>query len=167
MRTSMILALLLFFATVPATAQSTPGHKDSQFRFPSDTMACPVSLRADRRANIVSREVDGKPIPSGQGLMLHFLSKPAVVSADIIVHGYAGGVIAQPLTVTSQSEVAEKFHLTGSSSDPLIQPSIWTEKIHGITWLELTRVSFSDGTSWSSGVQSKCRIEPSLFVLVK
>lgn len=166
MRTSMILALLLF-ATIPATAQSTPGNRRSQFRLPSDMMACPVELRADRRANIVSREVDGKPIPTGQGLMLHFLSRPTVVSADIIVHGYAGGVIAQPLTVTSQSEATEKFHLTGSSSDPLIQPSIWTEKIHGITWLELTRVTFSDGSSWNSSIEKQCRIEPSLFVLVK
>ena len=166
MRTSMILALLLFFVTVPATAQSTPGQSRSQFRFPPDKMACPVNLRADRRANIVSREVDGKPVPTGQGLMLHFLSRPAVVSADIIVHGYAGGVIAQPLSVTSQSEVTEQFHLTGSTSNPLIEPSIWTEKIHGITWLELKRVTFSDGTSWISSIQNECRVEPSLFVLV-
>jgi hypothetical protein len=168
MRTSMIFVILLS-AAFPLRAQSATGHSPSQFRLPSTPTACPVGLRADRRASVVSREVDGKPIPTGQGVVLHFLNthERQVVAADITVYGYSGGVIAQPLTVNSARDLSEEFHLTGSAAQPLVQPSIWTEKIHGITWVELTHVTFSDGTSWQRSAPTDCRIEPSLFVLVK
>jgi hypothetical protein len=164
----MILAVLLT-ATFPLAAQSNSGHAPSQFRLPSTPTACPVGLRADRRASVVSREVDGKPIPTGQGIVLHFLNTAGrrVVAADITVYGYSGGVIEQPLTVNSARGLSEEFHLTGSAAQPLVEPAIWTAKIHGITWVELTRVTFSDGTSWQRSAPSDCRIEPSLFVLVK
>ena len=133
-------------------------------------MACPVDLHVDRRAGVISREVDGKAIPTGQGLDLHFVNRPerSIVSVDLTVHGRAGAVIAQPLTITSANpELAEDFHLTASASQPLTDKLIWTAKISGITWVELRRVVFSDGTSWNRTISSECRIEPSLFVLVK
>jgi hypothetical protein len=181
MRPSMILPLLLFFTPLAIAAQqSTTGHAksqkallgraNSQYRMPPDHMACPVGLHADRRASIISREVDGKSIPTGQGLDLHFVNtaQRSVVSADITVHGRAGAVIAQPLTITAANpELSEDFHLTGSASQPLADKLIWTAKIRGITWIELTRVLFSDGTSWQRTIPSECRVEPSLFVLVK
>jgi hypothetical protein len=167
--TEIACASLLLCATLPLAAQSDTSHNPSQYRLPVPNTACPVGLRADRRASVISREIDGKAIPTGQGLVLHFLNKPDrhVVSADITIHGYAGGVIAQPLTVNSRRDTAEQFHLSGSAAQPLIESTIWTEKIHGITWLELTRVTFSDGTSWQRSTPNECRVEPSLFVLVK
>ena len=170
MRPSMILSLFLF-ATLPLAAQKSPaGQAKSQYRFPPDHMACPVDLRADRRAGLVSREVDGKAIPTGQGLDLHFATTPerTVFSADITVHGYTGKVIAQPLTIESASAtITEDFHLSSSDSQPLTEKLIWTEKIHGITWIEVKRVVFSDGSTWQRTIPSECRVEPSLFVLVK
>jgi hypothetical protein len=188
MRTWMILPLLLsavpLTPTLAAAAQPTRSQSPQQFRFPPDRMACPVSLRVDRRAEVISREIDGKAIPTGQGLMLHFgspfipstagaasdgttKSKTTVISADITVHGYAGGVVEQPLTIRSSSELTEDFHLTGSATAPLTEKSVWTTKMHGITWIELTRATFSDGSSWQSSVPKECVVEPSLFVLVK
>ena len=182
MRTSMILPLLLSLA-MPLAAQSPVPNARSQYRFPPDRMACPVDLRADRRASVVSREVDGKAIPTGQGLVLHFRAFSGaasttpegtavtphrnITSADIVVHGQSAAVIAQPLTIPKRStELTETFHLSGSATDPLLEKSLWTSRIHGITWIELTRVDFSDGSSWQRTISSECRIEPSLFVLV-
>lgn len=188
MRTPMILSFVLF-ATLPAAAQQGPAQQPSaqppttkqshtstgpmQFRFPPDTMACPVGLRVDRNANVIQREVDGKTIPTGQGATLHFMNsgERRVVEADITIHGHSDRVIAQPLkqplVVNRNNDLTETFHLSGSASDPLIEKKLWTAKIAGITWVELTRVVFSDGTSWNSSVPGECRIEPSLFVLVK
>lgn len=181
MRTSTILPLLLSLA-LPLAAQSPLPSARSQYRFPPDRMACPVDLRADRRASVVSREVDGKPVPTGQGLVLHFRAfssssttsegttvtpARAITSADIVVHGRSAAVIAQPLTIPNRAnELTETFHLTGTATEPLLEKSLWTSRIHGITWIELTRVTFSDGTSWERSISSECRIEPSLFVLV-
>jgi hypothetical protein len=135
-------------------------------------MACPVDLRVDRRAGVISREVDGKPIPTGQGVALHFINtaERRVISADITVHGHAGAVVAQPLTIASAnttSELTQDFHLVASAGDPLSEKTLWTEKINGITWVELTHVAFSDGTAWQRSIAGECRITPSLFVLVK
>ncbi|HEX3572301.1 MAG TPA: hypothetical protein VHU44_15890 [Acidobacteriaceae bacterium] len=170
MRSSMILPLVLFAALPLAAQQPLKARARSQFRFPPDHMACPVGLRVDRRSSVISREVDGKPIPTGQGLVLHFFNTPErrVISADITVHGNTGAVIAQPLSMATRArELTEDFHLTGSATEPLVEKSLWTARIDGITWLELTGVTFSDGTSWQRSVPSECRIEPSLFVLVK
>jgi hypothetical protein len=170
MRPSMILSLFLFVAFPLAAQRSPVGHAKSQYRFPPDHMACPVDLRVDRRAGLISREVDGKPIPTGQGLDLHFASTPErkVFSADITVHGTAGNVIAQPLTIASANPaITEDFHLSSSGSQPLTEKVIWTEKIRGITWIEVKRVVFSDGSTWQPTIPSECRVEPSLFVLVK
>jgi hypothetical protein len=172
MRPSMILPLLLL-ATLPLNAQRSHDSRPSaQYRLPPDHMACPVDLRVDRRAGVISREVDGKPIPTGQGLALHFVNtaERKVVLADITVHGHSGAAVAQPLTIASanrRGELTEDFHLVGSGSEPLREKTLWTEKIEAITWVELTRVVFSDGTSWQRTIPSECRVEPSLFVLVK
>ena len=170
MRTSMILPLLLFVSFSLAAQQLPASHARSQYRFPPDHMACPVDLHVDRRASVISREVDGNAIPTGQGVDLHFPKSAgrSVVSADITVHGHTGAVIAQPLTIKSaRPELAEDFHLAGSDGQPLTDKLIWTAKINGITWVELKRVVFSDGTTWQRSIPSECRIEPSLFVLVK
>ena len=170
MRPSMILPLLLF-VSLPLAAQRSPARRaKSQYRFPPDHMACPVDLHVDRRAGLISREVDGKQIPTGQGLDLHFANTPErkVFSADITVHGTAGNVIAQPLTINSANPaLTEDFHLSGSDNQPLTDKVIWTEKIRGITWIEVKRVVFSDGSTWQPTIPSECRVEPSLFVLVK
>lgn len=170
MRLSMILPVFLL-AAVPAISQQTPSkHARSQYRFPPDRMACPVELHVYRRAGLISREVDGKAIPTGQGLDLHFANRPerSVVSADLTVHGRTGAVTAQPLTIySSKPELAEDFHLIGSVSQPLTDKLIWTARISGITWVELRRVVFSDGATWERSIPNECRIEPSLFVLVK
>jgi hypothetical protein len=176
----MILPLLLLFAPLAIAAQQSttsraksqnapPGRAKSQYRMPPDHMACPVDLHVDRRASIISREVDGKSIPTGQGLDLHFVNTRGrnVVAVDMTVHGYDGRVIAQPLTAGSYSDLTEDFHLTGTAGEPLTDKLIWTAKIDGITWVELKRVLFSDGTSWQRTIPSECRVEPSLFVLVK
>jgi hypothetical protein len=180
MRPSMILPLFLFAPLAIAAQQSTTGQAKSQdalqgraklqYRMPPNHMACPVDLHVNRRAGVISREVDGKSIPTGQGLDLHFVNtaQRSVVSADITVHGYNGAVIAQPLTADSHKrELTEDFHLTGSGGEPLAEKLIWTAKIGGITWVELRGVAFSDGTSWQRTIPSECRVEPSLFVLVK
>jgi len=168
MRSSILFALLLA-ASVPAAAQSPLGGSRSEVRLPPEQMACPVHLSADRHAGIVYREVDRKQIPNADGLVLHFTDTHnlKVVSADVTVYGYSGGVIAKPFTASSTKEISEEFHLSGSAERPLVSQAIGTAKILSITTVELTRVTFSDGTVWERSAPGECRIAPSPFVLVK
>ena len=71
MRFSLLLPLTLSAALAAGAQQQ---QSPSQYRLPGENQACPVSLHADRRANVVTREVDGKSIPTGQGLDLRFSS---------------------------------------------------------------------------------------------
>lgn len=157
------LAVALTACMLPCAAQAV-----SKQSLGPETDACPVHIAVDRNSGLVTREVEGKQIPTAAGLILHFQSPAdrAIVAADLIVHGYDGRVIAQPLETAAASELTEDFHLTATGADSLSRRSIWTQKIAGVVWVELTRVTFRDGSSWQRSVPGECRIEPSLMVLV-
>jgi len=181
MRASRILPLLLSVVAMalPATAQiesSTQRRMPAKhMAWPPEHMACPVDLRADRRGEAVSREVDGKTIPTGAGLVLHFRSAPSiaprkqVITADITVYGYSSKAMERMLPIQSRpaTDLKEDFHLTGSASSPLKERSLWTAKINGIASIELTRVEFSDGSTWERSIPKECVVEPNPFMLVK
>ena len=169
MRTSMILSLVLS-AALPLTAQapSTTGH--SQYVLPHTNLACPVRLNAERRSatGMILRETDGRARPHGQGLQVNFdrAQQLPIIAADLTVHGYSGGAIALPLTVTSAKDLVQDFHLTGTSERPIVESSIWTSNMTAISWIEVTRLVYADGTTWQRSSSRECVFEPSLYVPV-
>lgn len=174
MRASRILPLLF---SVVAMAAPAPAQVESstQLRMPAEHMACPVEMRADRRGSVVTREVDRKMIPTGEGLVLHFRAAPSmasrkqVISADITVYGYSSKAMERMLPVQSRpaTDLKEDFHFSGSGSAPLTETSLWTAKIRSVASIELTRVEFSDGSTWERTIPRECVVEPNPFVLVK
>jgi len=181
MRASRILPLLfsvvVMAAPAPAQVESTTQLRmpAKHMTWPPEHMACPIELRADRRGNVVTREVNGKTIPTGAGLVLHFRAAPStaprkqVIAADITVYGYSAKAMGQLLPIQSRptTDLKEDFHLAGSASAPLIEKSLWTAKINGIASIELTRVEFSDGSTWERTIPKECVVEPNPFMLVK
>jgi len=181
MRASRILPLLLSVVAMasPAAAQvestTQPRMPAKHMAWPPEHMACPVDLRADRRGDAVTREVNGKSIPTGAGLVLHFRASNAtaprkqVIAADITVYGYSAKAMERLLPIQSRpaTDLKEDFHLAGSASAPLIEKSVWTAKINGIASIELTRVEFSDGSTWERTIPKECVVEPNPFMLVK
>ena len=167
MRSLMILTALLL-ASFPGAAQDGSGARSSQYRPLPLNVKCPVVLRAERRAPGMVQETDGRSTPGGQGIQLNFLSKPhsQVVQIDLALHGYSGGLMLPLLSAGSTKEVVEDFHLAGTPQRPILEPTIWSRKMTAIAWIELTGVTFADGTVWQRTTLGECAFEPSLYVPV-
>lgn len=115
----------------------------------------------------VARLIQHYNMQHGQGLTINF-KKPAtqIVSADIVVHGYPASVHIIPATPAVPSNVTETFHLTNGAGAPLLHPSIRTNHISVVNWVELTRLNYADGTTWQPSAPRQCHAAPSLYVLV-
>jgi hypothetical protein len=115
----------------------------------------------DRVAQLYSRQ-------HGQGLDISF-ARPEVqiVSADVVVHGYPATAHIIPAAPNTPSEITETFHLTAGADQPLLSTSVWTTRMVVISWAELTRLEYEDGSTWTAAVgKTGCRAFPSLYVPV-
>jgi hypothetical protein len=181
---SMFFALLfapLTLAAQNATGNSSPSQMEALRNQQAalrnqlaalelrNASACPVGFSINRKpdAAVIWTDSPNPRAPHGQGLDIT-LAKPKaqIASADIVVHGYPAGLHIFPATPSAPSEITETFHLTANADQPLLQPSIWTAHMVAISWVELTRLDYADGTSWQASTPRQCRAAPSLYVLV-
>ena len=163
---SMFFALLV--APLTLAAQSAPGTRPVYVQLHSPA-ACPVGFSVDRKPDgaIIWTKGPHLPAPHGQGLDIIFAKpKAQIASADIVVHGYPAALHIIPATPSAPSEITETFHLTAADDQPLLHPSVWTAHMVAISWVELTRLDYTDGASWQSSIPRQCSATPSLFVLV-
>jgi hypothetical protein len=164
---SMILVVLLSSASL--AAQTSTGNSPTILVQPPSSHACPVVLSVDRVLNGAVVLTNGAPAPHRQGLTLTFFQRPAqqIVAADVTVYFYPASVRAIPAApgAKDRAESPQTFHL-GSASGPLQHSSIWTDYTAPVSWVELTRLEYADGTTWQSSAPRQCGAEPSLFVLV-
>jgi hypothetical protein len=129
-----------------------------------------------------------------QGLDLSIASRSRpIVAVDILIHGFSslGQIIPgsqhsiATVDSTSRNSVGapdldrnrsyslptgvaptESFHLSRDGSGASIHTSIVAKGMMGISWLEVTRVEFADGSTWQSTSDGQCRLAPSLYVPV-
>ena len=166
--------LVLLFAPLALSAQYITGNSSPYRVELRAAPACPVGFSVDRTPDgaviwINSPQLRGShgQGPHGQGLDLNF-AKPAtqIVSADIVVHGYLPTTHIIPATPSLPAEATETFHLTASNGQPLLHPSVWTQHMVVVSWVDLTRIDFADGTTWQSSTPRQCSAAPSLYVPV-
>ena len=165
---SMVLTLLL--SSVSIAAQANPGITSTVLIQPPSSESCPVRFSAERRSIPTMKNVRNADVPHGQGLQVNFLTLPAtaILNADITVHGASARLHMIPAATAkaNRDDAIETFRLTSSAEGPLLHSSIWTNKIVAVSWVELTRVEYADGTTWQASPQSRCTAAPSLMVLV-
>jgi len=139
--------------------------------------ACPVGFSVAGRPDGSVVWTDNAPAPAhhGPGLNISF-GKPTalaptqaqIVSATIAVHGMSRGTRLVPLQFsnTPTSDATETFSLGGSDGQPLLNPFVWTRNMAAVTSVELTQVTYADGTTWQPAAQRQCIARPSLYVPV-
>jgi hypothetical protein len=183
MRLSSIF-VALFFAPLTLSAQSMPTPSASQIEHLHQDLerqrqmlvtnirnasSCPVGFSVDRKPDgaIVWTNSPNPRASHGQGVDITFARpKAQIASADIVVHGYPAGLRIVPAAPSAPSEITESFHLTATADLPLLHPSVWTAHMVAISWVELTRLDYTDGATWQSAAPRQCSAAPSLFVPV-
>ncbi len=165
---SIVFAILLTSVSLSARAQAGATHP--LYRQPPVSQSCPIGLSATREPGGPLHSVDSNVVSGGRQLRINFNTGLAIVKADIIVHGvetlsgHEGLLLTGP--AASHQNNTESLQLVGTADTPLRQSLIATKNMTAISWLELTRLEYADGTVWQTSAESRCVAAPSLYVLV-
>ncbi len=175
MRTFLALGTLLF-AGIPLTAQifapaGTSAESKAKAALAQAVVMgqnCPVALDA-------SRDPDGGLVQTSpanrhreQGLRLYFTPTDphGIAQADFTVHGMVGAQVI-PAGEHSQRHATEDFHVSPSSGENhRFTSTVYMKRLTGIDYVELSAITFADGTQWHSSAASTCRVTPNGFKLV-
>jgi hypothetical protein len=169
MRPSSII-LMLLLSSPAVYAQTTAGSTATIFVSPPASESCPVNFSVKRSSHSGMVMVKPNGAVFTQGLQIDFLKSPEteILKADITVHGMSarGHMMPAASRASRPDDASETFVLTPGAGLPLLHSSISTKKISAITWVELTRIDYANGTTWQASPESRCTAAPSLFVLV-
>jgi hypothetical protein len=160
--------LVLAMASGVVWAQANDHSEIRVLVGPPSSAGCPVGFSAERRSTTEVRYAkDGKQL-RGQGLDLKFDSQSKkIVKANVTVRGVDGTARVMPAGSATSDDVAEIFQLgTSVGEDSLRHSSVWTERVATVRWVDLTEVSYADGSVWHASQGVRCRVEPSKFLLV-
>jgi hypothetical protein len=162
-------------ANGPTLLQGFSGQ-NTKFRY----LGCPVNIFATRQATTQMMYAGTRKLVSPvQGLhltiddqgYLEATSSGAfqlilIDSIDVIVTAVSTDARVIPVE-TSSSDVIRTFHFSRTSSEKgLHDADVWMDKVGAIRWLDVTDVSFTNGTHWHAYANTNCRIVPSNFVLI-
>ena len=169
---TIFILILALSATGLAAQTATPGASSTVFIAPPASQSCPVNFSAKREPNSGLVAVARSPQPNAspgqisQGVHITFEKSPSpgILKVDVSVHGMSGRGGMIPAAATDVS--TETFQFSGSPSAPLLSSSVWTRQMSAVSWIELTRIEFANGTVWQSSPTARCAAAPSLFVLV-
>lgn len=128
------------------------------------THACPVAFNAEREGSLGLRQTKNPNPNPGMGLDLYFHSGQRLVEADITVYGWSKQLRMVP--AANPPETSESFVLKGTNDAPIMQSLVWMKRLGVVNSVELTRVVFSDGGSWTQTGDMHCTVVPSKLVLV-
>jgi hypothetical protein len=162
--------LVLAMASGMVWAQGNAHNEITVLVGPPDSAGCPVGFSAERRSTTEVRYAkDGKQL-RGQGLELKFDSQTEpkkILKANVTVRGVTGAARVMPAGDASNDDVAEIFQLgVAAGEDSLRHSSIWTQRVATVRWVDLTEVSYADGSVWHASQGARCRVEPNGFLLV-
>jgi hypothetical protein len=170
----LILILILLLSSSSLTAQTSAATTSTVFTTPPASQSCPVnfSVKRNPKSGLVMVKRPGTPPGPAysQGLHIDFVprTESPIRKASITVHGMTPGTRMLPTRAATPmgDDATETFELTPSAGLPLLHSSIWTKKMSAVTYVELTRIEYADGTTWQPSPESRCTAAPSLFVLV-
>ncbi len=190
MKIQSAAALVLLMGALPLAAQSagngqmagadstelvrmgpngeTAGVSGTQLRAMPMAAGCPVSLRAQHKAD-GSMVKTGGAHPKGLGQWLHLtLADPQgkkVAGAQITVHGFSDKA---RMTQTSGggSDASRTMTVPFTASGQTAEADLWIPEMTAVETIDLHSVTFDDGAVWSFGRNAGCRITPDPLMLI-
>lgn len=163
-----------FFVVLAILLASAGLSAQTQYRLPPVPFmgapvagGCPVGFSVERSSamGLVATKKGATEGRSSQALEIKLGGKDAaaMVSAVVTVHGHSAKLRVLP--VGSGSDASESFQITGEAASLLIR-EIWMHRVNTVSWVDLNRVEYADGSVWQASVNARCRVVPSNFLLV-
>jgi hypothetical protein len=135
------------------------------------SMGCPVSLRAQHLADggIVKT---GTAHPKGLGQWLHLtLANPKsgwIAEATITVHGFSDKArVTQTLSSGNSSDAASTLTVHFSdATEKAAATDRWVPGMAAVQTIDLSSVTYADGSVWKLSGHEDCRVAPDPLMLV-
>jgi hypothetical protein len=168
----LLLAAPLTFAQTPGAAFNQAPEQNTVLRInnAADNLGCPVGFLASRQATgqtLAASESHHSAPALGLHLELDRRDTPAIESVEVTVYGLSPDSrvlpASQPLGDTI-SRTIELHRATGT--DSLAQSDLWIHQFGVINWVDLTFITYADGTTWQATKHFKCRSVPSDLLLI-
>ena len=173
MRTSR-LGLIFLFSSLTLAAQDRSDPSAQAFPAPAKvvSLACPVGMQAQQRGSsqLVAVQNGHRGQLSGQriALTLRAATAPRITSAQVKVRGLSPRAhVAQSKTGDLLSEILRTMNVSfdeesnGGVTGELLLPGFTS-----VTSVELQQIVYENGTVWSVGNESVCRVAPDPFMLI-
>jgi hypothetical protein len=186
MKPAAAFLLALFVGAIAASGQtaanqgvagmeglSSPSQSQTVIiQLPPVTNACPVSVQARQAASWNSMEV-GDDHHRGQGQRLHLtLVNPKsrqITSARIIVHGLNPKTRAMltPMAESGPSDATRTLDVSFSATSAKeVSADLWVPGLSAANSIDLTLVTYADGSTWKLADGRTCRTPIDGFMLV-
>ena len=168
------LGLALLFSSLTLAAQDKSDTSAQAFPVPVKviSLACPVGMQAQQRgtSQLVAVQNGHRAQISGQriALTLRAAPSPRITSAQVRVRGLSPKAhVARSKTGDLSSEISRKMNVNfdeesnGGVTGELVLPGFTS-----VTSIELQQILYENGTTWSVGGDSVCRVTPDPFMLI-
>lgn len=141
--------------------------KNMRAQMEAQIAACPVGFSVARRSNPGLEVASNSSATMRQVLDVSFrTNERKIVEADITVHGMVFRPRIIGASASDAEDAPEEFILKGTADEPLQLSSVHLQRLGTASWAELTRLVFSDGTTWTPMGEMRCTARPSMLVLV-
>jgi hypothetical protein len=134
------------------------------------SQSCPINLFAQRQSSPTLLSA-GEAQTSGPGQGLHVTltrtGTPAVASIEAVLHGISPDPRLLPVGKASPGDITRTFQLQRKAGEAsLTSFDLWMSRVGALRWVDVTAVTYADGTTWHTPQASLCRATPSLLVMV-
>ncbi len=168
MRTSALTALLILAS--PALLIASPAQSDVVLRPVPIGSGCPITLSVQRTSptEIVNAS-EAALHQRSQRIRLAFdpLGTSGIRRAEVIVHASSSTPHVLPAaTVSSVPELERNFDLSGTTPFGLHEKSLWLDGVGSVLFVDLTSITYMDGSTWHRSAGTVCRAVPNGFTLI-
>ena len=133
----------------------------------AEMTACPVGFSVERKSTPGLQAARNAGAEPRQALDVSLrTNERKIVEADVTVHGMAFRPRIIGASTNEAEDTPEEFVLRGTPDAPIELSSISLQRLGTVSWVELTRLVYSDGTTWVPVGNTHCTTRPSMLVLV-
>jgi hypothetical protein len=133
-------------------------------------VTCPVNLYAQRQSPVVIQSTS-EAAKQDQSQALHVILKrtdtPPIVSVEATLYGLSPDAQVIPVAARRAREISKTFQLERKPGEAsLTHFDLSMSRVGILKWVDVTSITYADGTSWHTPQASLCRAVPSPLVLV-
>ena len=162
------IAITLLLTAASAFAQSQNLAQNQTQTQTQNT--CPVNLYAQRQSQPILQSA-GEAAKQAGSQTLHVTvnraGAPPIVAIEATLHGLSADPQVLPVAAHTARDLTKTFHLERKTGeDSLTSFDLRMSRAGVLRWVDVTSITYADGTTWNTPQVSLCRAAPSPFTLV-